>query len=60
MIQPIGSGAKPADLAAQGVTPQNWMAASPRKFSGYGEVHFERAFNDGTRQQRQAPTVVRW
>jgi hypothetical protein len=29
-------------------------------FSGYGEVHFERAFNDGTRQQRQAPTVVRW
>ncbi len=41
MIQLIGSGASPADLAQQGVTPQNWMAASTLKFEGYSEVETE-------------------
>ncbi len=38
MIQAIGSGASPEDLAKQGVTYQNWMAASTLKFEGYSEV----------------------
>ncbi|MDQ0949420.1 signal transduction histidine kinase [Streptomyces phaeochromogenes] len=38
MIQAIGSGASPTDLAQQGITPETWMAASTLKFDGYGEV----------------------
>ncbi len=41
MIQLIGSGASPEDLAKQGVTYQNWMAASTLKFEGYNEVETE-------------------
>ncbi|UUU25137.1 sensor histidine kinase [Streptomyces sp. DSM 40750] len=41
MIQAIGSGASPEDLAKQGVTYQNWMAASTLKFEGYNEVETE-------------------
>ncbi|WP_326577003.1 nitrate- and nitrite sensing domain-containing protein [Streptomyces sp. NBC_00481] len=41
MIQAIGSGASPEDLAKQGVTYQNWMAASTLKFEGYSEVETE-------------------
>ncbi|MCC9709860.1 nitrate- and nitrite sensing domain-containing protein [Streptomyces sp. MNU76] len=41
MVQAIGSGASPADLAKQGVTYQNWMAASTLKFEGYSEVETE-------------------
>ncbi|MFE7840051.1 nitrate- and nitrite sensing domain-containing protein [Streptomyces sp. NPDC057474] len=41
MIQLIGSGASPEQLAAQGVTYQNWMAASTLKFEGYSEVETE-------------------
>ncbi|MFM9596003.1 nitrate- and nitrite sensing domain-containing protein [Streptomyces scabiei] len=38
MVQAIGSGASREDLAKQGVTYQNWMAASTLKFEGYSEV----------------------
>ncbi|MBD9730180.1 nitrate- and nitrite sensing domain-containing protein [Streptomyces caniscabiei] len=41
MIQAIGSGASREDLAKQGVTYQNWMAASTLKFEGYSEVETE-------------------
>ena len=41
MIQAIGSGASPTDLAQQGITPETWMAASTLKFDGYGEVEEE-------------------
>ncbi|WP_215449163.1 nitrate- and nitrite sensing domain-containing protein [Streptomyces sp. ATCC 21386] len=41
MVQAIGSGASPEDLAKQGVTYQNWMAASTLKFEGYSEVETE-------------------
>ncbi|WP_338895910.1 nitrate- and nitrite sensing domain-containing protein [Streptomyces sp. TG1A-60] len=38
MIQLIGSGASPEDLAKQGVTYESWMTASTLKFEGYSEV----------------------
>ncbi|MER6135872.1 nitrate- and nitrite sensing domain-containing protein [Streptomyces sp. NPDC001815] len=41
MIQAIGSGTSPTDLAQQGITPETWMAASTLKFDGYGEVEEE-------------------
>ncbi|MGX1907904.1 nitrate- and nitrite sensing domain-containing protein [Streptomyces phaeochromogenes] len=41
MIQAIGSGSSPSDLAQQGITPETWMAASTLKFDGYGEVEEE-------------------
>ncbi|MEV6587909.1 sensor histidine kinase [Streptomyces acidicola] len=41
MIQAIGSGRTPAQLAQQGVTPSTWMAASTLKFEGYSEVETE-------------------
>ncbi|WP_416979492.1 nitrate- and nitrite sensing domain-containing protein [Streptomyces sp. T028] len=41
MIKLIGSGQTPAQLAAQGVTAQSWMAAATLKFQGYSEVETE-------------------
>ncbi|MER6013792.1 sensor histidine kinase [Streptomyces bluensis] len=41
MIQAIGSGQTPAQLADQGITPSTWMAASTLKFEGYSEVETE-------------------
>ncbi|UUU30669.1 nitrate- and nitrite sensing domain-containing protein [Streptomyces sp. CA-210063] len=41
MIRLIGSGASRDDLAKQGVTYENWMAASTLKFQGYSEVETE-------------------
>ncbi|MEU5977262.1 nitrate- and nitrite sensing domain-containing protein [Streptomyces sp. NPDC047315] len=38
MAQKIGSGASPADLAKQDVTPETWMATATGKFEGYLEV----------------------
>ncbi|MGW0581886.1 nitrate- and nitrite sensing domain-containing protein [Streptomyces sp. NPDC002920] len=41
MIQAIGSGQSPAQLAAQGITAESWMAASTLKFQGYSQVENE-------------------
>ncbi|WP_181361964.1 sensor histidine kinase [Streptomyces sp. MA5143a] len=41
MIEAIGSGRKPDELKAIGVTPATWMAASTLKFEGYSEVETE-------------------
>ncbi|MEU2289106.1 nitrate- and nitrite sensing domain-containing protein [Streptomyces sp. NPDC013178] len=41
MIQAIGSGQKPADLAQQGITAQAWMTAATLKFEGYSQVEKE-------------------
>ncbi|MEW2404432.1 nitrate- and nitrite sensing domain-containing protein [Streptomyces sp. NPDC046862] len=41
MIQAIGSGLTPAQLADRGITPSTWMAASTLKFEGYSEVENE-------------------
>ncbi|MPY40406.1 HAMP domain-containing protein [Streptomyces phyllanthi] len=41
MIQAIGSGQTPAQLAEKGITPATWMAASTLKFEGYSEVESE-------------------
>ncbi|WP_405882716.1 nitrate- and nitrite sensing domain-containing protein [Streptomyces sp. NBC_01136] len=49
MIQAIASGATPAQLATQGITPESWMAAATLKFQGYSQVEKElidRAVND--------------
>ncbi|MET7608654.1 nitrate- and nitrite sensing domain-containing protein [Streptomyces avermitilis] len=49
MIQAIGSGASPAALAQQGITPTAWMSAATLKFDGYSQVEKElvdRAVND--------------
>ncbi|MGW4975339.1 nitrate- and nitrite sensing domain-containing protein [Streptomyces mirabilis] len=49
MIQAIASGATPTQLAAQGITPETWMAAATLKFQGYSQVENElidRAVND--------------
>ncbi|MFJ8114065.1 nitrate- and nitrite sensing domain-containing protein [Streptomyces sp. NPDC096132] len=41
MIKLIGSGATPAQLAAQGVTANTWMAAATLKFEAYSKVENE-------------------
>ncbi|MET7852845.1 nitrate- and nitrite sensing domain-containing protein [Streptomyces avermitilis] len=41
MIQAIGSGATPAALAQQGITPTTWMSAATLKFDGYSQVEKE-------------------
>jgi len=38
MITAIGSGAAPADLAKQGITPATWMASATSKFEAYSKV----------------------
>ncbi|WP_169800371.1 nitrate- and nitrite sensing domain-containing protein, partial [Streptomyces torulosus] len=38
MAERIAAGEGPAVLAAQGITPATWMAASTRKFEAYGKV----------------------
>jgi signal transduction histidine kinase len=38
MTERIAAGEGPAVLAAQGITPATWMAASTRKFEAYGRV----------------------
>ncbi|CAM5671201.1 Signal transduction histidine-protein kinase/phosphatase MprB OS=Streptomyces aurantiogriseus OX=66870 GN=GCM10010251_35610 PE=4 SV=1 [Streptomyces aurantiogriseus] len=49
MIQAIGQGQEPADLAEQGITAQAWMTAATLKFEGYSQVEKElidRAVNE--------------
>ncbi|MEU0917745.1 nitrate- and nitrite sensing domain-containing protein [Streptomyces cyaneofuscatus] len=41
MVQEIGRGQEPADLAKKGITPETWMAASTAKFEGYATVEKE-------------------
>ncbi|MFJ4694544.1 nitrate- and nitrite sensing domain-containing protein [Streptomyces sp. NPDC088766] len=41
MVQAIGSGQSPAQLAEQGVTAQAWMSAATLKFEGYSQVEKE-------------------
>ncbi|MER6129862.1 nitrate- and nitrite sensing domain-containing protein [Streptomyces sp. NPDC001795] len=41
MIQAIGSGKTPAELAQLGITPDSWMAAATLKFQGYNQVEKE-------------------
>ncbi|MCX4765219.1 nitrate- and nitrite sensing domain-containing protein [Streptomyces sp. NBC_01275] len=41
MIQAIGSGQTPAQLAEQGITAQAWMSAATLKFQGYSQVENE-------------------
>ncbi|NBE50869.1 sensor histidine kinase [Streptomyces boluensis] len=41
MVKLIGSGAKPATLRAQGVTPEAWFATTTAKFDGYREIETE-------------------
>ncbi|MGW0706868.1 nitrate- and nitrite sensing domain-containing protein [Streptomyces sp. NPDC002643] len=41
MIEAIGSGATPEQLATQGIDASTWMAASTLKFQGYSEVETE-------------------
>ncbi|MFH9552366.1 nitrate- and nitrite sensing domain-containing protein [Streptomyces sp. NPDC017435] len=41
MIQAIGSGRDPAQLAKQGITAQAWMSAATLKFEGYSQVESE-------------------
>ncbi|MFE7131742.1 nitrate- and nitrite sensing domain-containing protein [Streptomyces sp. NPDC057638] len=38
MAQLIGTGATPAALAKQDITPESWMATATSKFEGYTEV----------------------
>ncbi|WP_326815061.1 sensor histidine kinase [Streptomyces sp. NBC_01763] len=41
MAQQIGLGKSPEELAAKGITPETWMAASTAKFDGYTTVEEE-------------------
>ncbi|MFF8972133.1 nitrate- and nitrite sensing domain-containing protein [Streptomyces sp. NPDC014995] len=41
MIQAIGSGRTPAELAEQGITASAWMTAATLKFEGYSQVEKE-------------------
>ncbi|MEU0138221.1 nitrate- and nitrite sensing domain-containing protein [Streptomyces sp. NPDC006296] len=41
MAQQIGQGRTPEELAAKGITPETWMAASTAKFDGYTTVENE-------------------
>ncbi|MER6998102.1 nitrate- and nitrite sensing domain-containing protein [Streptomyces sp. NPDC000410] len=41
MVAAISTGAKPDELAEDGVTPTVWMAASTAKFEGYSEIEKE-------------------
>ncbi|MFE7788239.1 nitrate- and nitrite sensing domain-containing protein [Streptomyces sp. NPDC057460] len=41
MAQQIGLGKSPEELAAKGITPATWMAASTAKFDGYTTVEEE-------------------
>nr|WP_202418276.1 nitrate- and nitrite sensing domain-containing protein [Streptomyces sp. YIM 132580] len=41
MVQEIGRGQEPEELAKKGITPETWMAASTAKFEGYTTVEKE-------------------
>ncbi|WDG28403.1 nitrate- and nitrite sensing domain-containing protein [Streptomyces sp. CA-278952] len=41
MVREIGQGQDPEELAAKGITPATWMAASTAKFEGYATVEDE-------------------
>ncbi|RZU13047.1 nitrate- and nitrite sensing domain-containing protein [Streptomyces sp. BK239] len=41
MIEAIGSGQKPSDLADKGITAQAWMGAATLKFQAYSQVEKE-------------------
>ncbi|MFT9668351.1 nitrate- and nitrite sensing domain-containing protein [Streptomyces rhizosphaericola] len=38
MVQQIGRGQSPEELAEKGITPETWMAAATAKFEGYATV----------------------
>ncbi|MFE2292188.1 nitrate- and nitrite sensing domain-containing protein [Streptomyces sp. NPDC059452] len=38
MVQEIGQGQTPEELAKKGITPETWMAAATAKFEGYATV----------------------
>ncbi|MFD3972068.1 nitrate- and nitrite sensing domain-containing protein [Streptomyces cyaneofuscatus] len=41
MVQEIGRGQEPEELAKKGITPETWMAAATAKFEGYATVEKE-------------------
>lgn len=41
MVQQIGQGQSPEELAKKGITPETWMAAATAKFEGYATVEKE-------------------